>query len=156
MLFNVSIFLVSCVKCSHKFGVPFYVRVYHDSEFFNCLPYYLLCNVLNFLSQALFYFFPILLSVCAHFDVQCFSIYIHVSIFPPVSIFLPVLISIFLPVSISIFLSVSISIFLPVSISIFLPVSIPIFLLVSIFLPRGGISLAWAQARAQLRAQLIS
>ena len=55
--------------------MPFYIRVYHGSEFLNCLPYFLLCNVLNFLSEALFYFFPILLSVCAHFDVQCFDLY---------------------------------------------------------------------------------
>ena len=75
------------------------------ANFFNCLPYFLLCNVFSFLSEALFYFFPILLFVCTHVHIlmSSVSIYIHVSIFPPVSIFLPVLISIFLPVSISIF-----------------------------------------------------
>ena len=31
--------------------------------------------------------FPVFLSVCAHFDVQCFDLYIHVSIFLSVSIF---------------------------------------------------------------------
>ena len=99
MLFNVSIFL-------------FHV---YDAVVVNFLIVYL---ILYFLSEALFYFSQFCyLSV--HILMSSVLIYIHVSIFPPVSIFLPALISIFLPVSISIFLPVSISIFLPVSLSQF-------------------------------------
>ena len=64
------------------------------ANFFNCLPYFPLCNVLTFLSDALFYFSQFCyLSV--HILMSSVSIYIHVSICPPVSIFLPVSISIF-------------------------------------------------------------
>ena len=47
-----------------------------------------------------------LMMISVHILMSSVSGYIHVSIFPPVSIFLPVLISIFLPVSIAIFLPV--------------------------------------------------